>query len=463
MAIHTIVPTQPVVEEQLLSMDEDHFAEMKSIEISVADLQKHFVAFANADGGDLYIGIRDKKIIDERINGFQKPEDANSIIDHLLTQTQPTVEGVDIEFLNFGKRGLILHFIIPKSPHVHYTSKRECYIRLNAQSLHIQGDKVVQLAYSKGSYSFEDVLIKINLEDILMESILDNYLRRINSNLTGEAFLKKQKLIKQEDDRFYPTAACVLLFDSEPQATLTTRCAIKVYRLHTTDEDYRREYLQGLPETIEGPIEEQIYKVIESVETTLKNVSYYVAGKLTKLHYPTEALKEILVNAVIHRDYSINDDIHVTIYDNRIEIRSPGKLPGYITKQNILAERYSRNPILVRLLHKLPNPVNHDIGEGLNTAYNAMKTAGLVAPEINELENSVLVTIRHRKIASLEDIIMEYLTEHEFVTNKAIRELSGENSENKVKKAFQKLRASGRIEPIDPDARPYDFKYRKIT
>ena len=81
-----------------------------------------------------------------------------------------------------------------------------------------------------------------------------------------------------------------------------------------------------------------------------------VGGKLKEAYYPAEALKELLVNAVIHRDYSLNDDIHVRIYDNRIEIQSPGRLPGYITRENILEERYSRKkyPDVTRCLHQCP-------------------------------------------------------------------------------------------------------------
>lgn len=137
-------------------------------------------------------------------------------------------------------------------------------------------------------------------------------------------------------------------------------------------------------------------------------------------------------------------------------------MPGYITKENILDERYSRNPNIVRMLHKLPDPVNHDIGEGLNTAYNEMRKAGLVPPDIQELENAVVVTLEHRKIASLIDVILEHLDEHPTVTNKIIRELSGEDSENKVKKAFEKLREQGLIEPVDPDASRFKFEYRKV-
>jgi ATP-dependent DNA helicase RecG len=172
-------------------------------------------------------------------------------------------------------------------------------------------------------------------------------------------------------------------------------------------------------------------------------------------------LFEILVNAVIHRDYSINDDVHVRVYDNRVEVQSPGRLPGSVTIQNILDERYGRNPKIVRLLHKLPEPVNHDIGEGLNTAKNALHTAGLVPPQFVELENAFLVTIEHKQIASLEELIIEHLNNNETVSNKIIRQLSGEDSENKVKKAFQTLRTKDIIEPVDPRANAFRFVYRR--
>ncbi len=73
--------------------------------------------------------------------------------------------------------------------------------------------------------------------------------------------------------------------------------------MKTTDSKYKREYLEGKPITINGPIEVQIHKVMECVEDFLKNATYQIGDNLIKLDYPYEALKEVLVNAVIHRDY----------------------------------------------------------------------------------------------------------------------------------------------------------------
>jgi len=447
------------LEEEILAMSESHFLDFKSTRKAPKDLQQHFVGFANADGGELYIGIEDEDYTGERVAGFAKQEDANEILQVLLMETQPSVEGVDIEYIDFGGRGLILHILIPKSPKVHYTSSQKCYMRLNASTVEIRGQKILELGYAKGSESYEGKIVSDSeVEEISGSSILADYLNRIGSSQSAFDFLKKQRLIKTDDGVLKPTVASVLLFDEEPQAVLNTRCAIKVYRLHTKQVNYKREYLSGEPTTIEGPIESQIHAVISVVNDILSDVS--VDREKVALRYPQEALKEILVNAVIHRDYSLNDDIHVRIFDNRIEVQNPGKLPGYITVQNIYDERFSRNPSIVRLLHKLPEPPNKDIGEGLNTVRNALYSAKLVEPKIEELENAVQITVEHRSIESLRDIILRFLETEPEISNRDVRALSGEDSENKVKREFQKLREEGIIEPIDPDASPFDYKYR---
>nr|WP_254202648.1 MULTISPECIES: ATP-binding protein [unclassified Acinetobacter] len=180
--------------------------------------------------------------------------------------------------------------------------------------------------------------------------------------------------------------------------------------------------------------------------------------------YPSEAIKEILVNAVIHRDYSLNDDIHVKIYDDRIEVTSPGKLPGYMTINNLYEERFSRNPNLVRMLHNLPEPLNHDIGEGLDTVKNELRKAGLVEPFFEENENSFVVTLNHKKLSSIETVILEYLSQNpdSYITNLLIRQLTGENDVNKVKGVLKRLRKENKIEVVGSPSRAFDYKYRLI-
>ena len=130
---------------------------------------------------------------------------------------------------------------------------------------------------------------------------------------------------------------------------------------------------------------------------------------------------------------------------------------------NIYEERFSRNPNIVRMLHNLPNPLNHDIGEGLDTVKNELQKAGLVAPKFEERGNAFVVTMRHQRIASVEDVVMSYLGENPnaVITNKLARQLSGEDDINKVKKALQKLRADKRLTLVDENANAFNYQYKK--
>jgi ATP-dependent DNA helicase RecG len=180
----------------------------------------------------------------------------------------------------------------------------------------------------------------------------------------------------------------------------------------------------------------------------MESVTIWTADGLKTAAYPPESIWEIVVNAVIHRDYSVSDDIQVLIFDNRIEVLSPGRLPGYVTISNILDARYSRNPKIVRTLNRYKTPPNRDMGEGLNTAFQKMKEWGLKAPEIEELNGYVQVTLPHTPLAKPTEAILRFLTQHSQVTNRQARDLTGIKSENLVKIEFYKLRDENLLEQV---------------
>jgi ATP-dependent DNA helicase RecG len=278
-------------------------------------------------------------------------------------------------------------------------------------------------------------------------------------------FLQKQRLIDfvpgQALRNTKVRTAAVLLFDDEPQAALSTRCGVKITRYQTTDDRYDRRLLLGDPISIEGPTDLLIRRSVAKVEEIMNSSYFRVEGKYKQVQYPPVAIHEIIANAILHRDYSIKDDVHVSIYDNRIEVTSPGRLPGHITPQNILHERFMRNPKIVRLVNKLPNPPNKDIGEGLNTAFKEMQRARLQFPVIEELESSVRVSLLHDVLASPDQQIVEYLREHGgTIQNKKAREITGKESSQAIYKVFLRLIASGVIELVNPGCSVYEREYR---
>lgn len=136
------------------------------------------------------------------------------------------------------------------------------------------------------------------------------------------------------------------------------------------------------------------------------------------------------------------------LFDNRVEIESPGKLPGHVTEENILSAQAARNPKLVRLINKFPEAPNKDVGEGLNTAFDAMTKLRLKVPQIKELENSVLVIVKHEKLASPEELVIEYLLKHDTIKNGIGRNVTGIKSENTMKSVFYRLRDRGFIQLV---------------
>lgn len=212
-------------------------------------------------------------------------------------------------------------------------------------------------------------------------------------------------------------------------------------------EDPERDHLADQI-TIEGPLYHLILDTINSVTAIMSKVKVWTTDGLGTLEYPPEAVWETVVNAIIHRDYSISDDVQIYIFDDRIEISSPGKLPGYVTIENILDARFSRNTKIVRTLNRYSNPPNKDMGEGLNTAFQKMKEFGLKDPEIFERGNYVVVRLPHTPLATPGEAILKFLEGHENITNRQAREITGIKSENLVKIEFYKLRDLNLLEQV---------------
>lgn len=233
------------------------------------------------------------------------------------------------------------------------------------------------------------------------------------------------------------------MFADEPQICLPKRSAIKIFRYKTAGEA-DRDMLAEIPITVEGCAYDQIYKAVDITKEILESIRKLGKGFET-IVYPEETLHEIITNAVLHRDYSIATDIQIRIFDNRVEVESPGKLPGSVTPENILDSQSARNPKIVRLINKFPHAPNKDVGEGLNTAFEAMKKIRLKEPQISETENSVLVVIKHEKLASPEEIVISYLLKNDTIRNNIGRGITGIKSENTMKNVFYRLRKNGFI------------------
>lgn len=340
---------------------------------------------------------------------------------------------------------MVLQIIVQKSKDIVRANDGLPYIRRGAQSLPVNTpDALAILKRNKGLTSFENEPVATELASITNSAAVIGFILNVIPSSEPEAWLRKQELIKNDK----PTVAGVTLFADLPQAILPKRTGVKVYRYKTGEEEGTRETLVGTPVSIEGCAYDVIVEAVKTTKETIDGIQVLGTKGLEPVKYPTEKLHEVITNAVLHRDYSLADDVHVRIFDNRVEVESPGRLPAHITPKNILQERFARNGNLVRVINKFPNPPNKDVGEGLNTAFEAMKLLRLKDPVIRELDHSVLVEIKHERLASPEDTVMQYLENNVTITNRDARGITGIKSENSMKSVFLKLRDRNLIEPV---------------
>jgi ATP-dependent DNA helicase RecG len=256
--------------------------------------------------------------------------------------------------------GIILHIIVQKSQGIKNASDSKPYIRRNAQNLPVNTPDALEiLRRNKGITSFETEVMPAPLDAVTNSEVIIGFMLAVVPIAEPVPWLRKQQMIHEGK----PAVAAVLLFSDEPQAILPKRSAIKIYRYRTNASEGSRETLAFDPRTIEGCLYDQIHDSVAMTQELIQEVKIVGKRGLETIEYPAVTLHEIITNAVLHRDYSIADDIHVRIFDNRVEIESPGRLPAHINERDILQERFSRNGVIVRMINKFPNPPNKDVGE----------------------------------------------------------------------------------------------------
>ena len=130
-----------------------------------------------------------------------------------------------------------------------------------------------------------------------------------------------------------------------------------------------------------------------------------------------------------------------------------------VTAENNLSERFARNPGIVRLINKFPNPPNKDVGEGLNTAFESMKNLKLKPPVIEQAGGYVKVVLKHESLATPEESILKYLVTNDEIANRHAREICYIESENKMKRILQVLVANKLLEPV-PGRTRYTAAYQ---
>jgi len=219
-------------------------------------------------------------------------------------------------------------------------------------------------------------------------SKIDAYAQKVlmADDLIDDVLLRRGCLVKK-GRQVKPTYAGLLLFGRHPQRWVRG-AEILCARFNSSEMDdaFARQ-------TINGTLPDQIRKAETFItEHTAHRSRIRNWQRSDEPPYPSGVLREAIVNAVAHRDYRLTgSQIHVLVFSDRIEVRSPGKLPGHVTVKNILRERYSRNEAVVQVLSDMG--YIERLGYGIDRMMRAMKDAGQEAPQFEETDAGFNVTL----------------------------------------------------------------------
>jgi ATP-dependent DNA helicase RecG len=328
-------------------------------------------------------------------------EDVEDALRLALGESRPMVR---TEWQHSEVRGSVVIAInVPRSNELHSLRDGRVLVRSGTENRPLGGEEIVHLAATKSSGDFEtEPVNSATFDDLDPEMIAEYRVNRANRQRRPISIDDQSMLVSAgaltEDG--VPTVVGMLLFGYEPQVFLPQSELIFVRFAGT---ELRGP--GGLPgysrrEEIVGPLPRLVEEAWQVVWEEMR-VAAVVKGLVReeKGEYPTFAVREALVNAVCHRDYRLSGRrIEIRMFDDRMEVISPGGLPGYITVDNIVEEHLSRNPRLVSGLFQWG--FIEELGLGVDRMIEDMVNAGHPAPEFRDSSYSfgvILRNTRHRR------------------------------------------------------------------
>ncbi|MBR3767821.1 MAG: putative DNA binding domain-containing protein [Clostridia bacterium] len=413
MKISIIDPSLTI--EKLVAMSESQFFDRKSARLATKDFAHQLSAFANASGGLVVIGIENDGIItgvsNEQENNFRK-----SAFDYLQVLPEYKIETVSC-VLNTGERGNILLFhILSSSNEIIKLKNGDAYLRVGDSSRKLNSEQLMALEYSKGIKSYESRIVEDASLNDLDQNLIQQYIDILNPSVSSTTdILKSRGLIKEKDGQYAITVAAILLFGKTPGQFLPG-ARVRFLRYEGVVAEVGSNFNLIKDVTIEQPLHQLLVDTQKLIESQMREFQQLGRdGVFKKIpEYPAFAWLEGLVNAVAHRDYSLQGDyIRITMFDDRIEFSSPGKLPSIVTIDNIQNTRFSRNPMITRVLSDFGWV--RELNEGVKRIYADMKSFFLNPPVFSEPNgNTVKLVLRNniatrsmRRMTSKKDILRE--------------------------------------------------------
>ncbi len=340
---------------------------------------------ANTSGGTVLVGVAPRS---SEVHGVHKLEESLDRVFQAALLVEPPLV-LPVPRLSPAGPAQVLCISVPNGlPHV-YSLDGRFLGREGTQTNPLPARKLRQLLVERGVIQLEARIppeaALADLDPVQIEAYITQL--GLPGNEPAETILLRRSCLHRVEDQLCPTYAGLLLFGRHPQQYVpnATLLAARFPGQAFSDEFFKQEMTGTLPEQLrqaEAFLQNNLRRVVRLVGLTHQEV----------LEYPFEAVRELIVNAVAHRDYNIQgDNIHLHIFSDRLEVHSPGGLPGPVTLENLLEARFSRNAVITQVLSDLG--FVERLGYGLDRVVTVMRQSGLRPPRFEEVAGTFRVTL----------------------------------------------------------------------
>lgn len=373
--------------KELISKGEGFHLEFKEETVSNETIKKTIVCFANTDGGKILIGVNN----DGTIVGVTNPDAKMLNIENLAyNNCEPPITILQETVVSEGKTVIVVN--IPKGFQRPYrTNDGKYFIRSTNRCRDASREELLRIFQSSESIYYDEIQVnRAKFSDFDMssfEQFLREYLSIENVNDEGKEYYAKNFHLLSEDK--IPTVTGILFFGKNPQNFLSQAriicAAIKGNDISVEPFD-RKEISSTVPKMIADC--ESFFKIHLIQKHEIKNFE-----KETKEEIPFTALREAIVNAIAHRDYTINSAIRVIVFSDRVAIHSPGILPNTVTvdSMRVGGSHVLRNPTIYNMLIKFKMVT--DLGSGVRRIIKLVKDKNGKDVLLNPTPNEFILSI----------------------------------------------------------------------
>ena len=364
------------------------------------------VAFANAQGGTLYLGIEDKSLVPlaEQTVTENEINDTVSRLHSLCFNVSLTSSGL-IKHQNGGEYFKII--VAPSIKSIATTSDGKIYLRIADKCEPVRNEDIQRLSIEKGAYQWELLATRFSLADIPVENVkkFASDIResdRVKDHVKQMSDLEIMEHYNLIDGEIVTNLGVLWLGNAKQRSRISFPITVQYIVYNHLEQKVRK--IEWHDNALNP---KELLLAIESEATELSYSYEFPDGLFRKQirHYHPKVLRELLLNAFAHKSFTISSDIMICVYPDRMEISNPGGLPLGVTKDNILHQRHRRNPYFITIMSDLKLMEGEGSGYDLIYELNGMeaKRPPVIESSFNETKVTLYSDIQNVDVLPLLD------------------------------------------------------------